>query len=614
MDQRRSLAEQDAVADRRSKLDTASIRAVLEAQRSKIASLQKEHKKREEKGNGAEKKYREEICDPGRLDQVGVVEVNTNPVYGADDLEMTPKAVYDMAEGVKRCIEEVAHASSPLYPVGDLFQTRGGEGGGTPGEKGKIELWGDIRSEKRMESCFNQGVSAPELRVLPPQSHEAMLVEDLLFSFGGFQGQWVRMALKRDSMDRPYPEVSLLCEVDIDPSIQEMVLRMLPLSRYAMIVRRFAETRRQYSFGLINQALAGAMRGMLLDWELMIAQIENQLRNGKGTFTLQALWYYIQSPMSAFQLVAKLASDAATRRLKGASLLSHIHQLSEAVAGDPLASKFMARILRSTTDPYFAILEKWMCEAEIDDPYEEFVVQEKSNIGSRGLYSENASDYWSNKFTLKEENGVIDIPSFLAGHVEEILNSGKCIDLIKSCDIVPERPLAAGVRLEYDEEGKYASKIRNASRAAASAAIHTLHKHANILSGLSGCRKYFLMAQGDLFQGFMDMGEIDLKSTNVPMTQLQDVLNLAVQSCSSDMDPVAQSLQIVYGSKSLHQMMLDLTKNTKLSSSIDNIPKVSTFAFLPCVYVFSSIKLSQSSSCFCDFAASTYSLSQCFSG
>ena len=517
------------------------------------------------------------------MERGGVVEVNTNPVYGADDLEMTPKAVYDMAEGVKRCIEEVAYASSPLYPVGDLFET----GGGKPGEKGKIELWGDLQSQKRMKSCVIQGGSAPDLRVLPPQSHETMLVEDLLFSFGGFQGQWVRMALKRDSMDRPYPEVSLMCEVDIDPSIQEMVLRMLPLSRYAMIVRRFAETRRQYSFGLINQALAGAMRGMLLDWELMIAQIENQLRNGKGTFTLQALWYYIQSPMSAFQLVAKLASDAATRRLKGASLLSYIHQLSEGVAGDPLASKFMARILRSTTDPYFAILEKWMCEAEIDDPYAEFVVQENSNIGSKGLYSENASEYWSNKFTLKEENGVIDIPSFLAEHAEEILNSGKCIDLIKSCNIVPERPLAAGVRLEYDEDGNYASKIRNASRAAAAAAIHTLHKHTNILSGLSGCRKYFLMAQGDLFQGFMDMGEIDLKSTNVPMTQLQDVLNLAVQSCSSDMDPVAHSLQIVYGSKSLHQMMLDLTKNTKLSSSIDNIPKVSIFAFLSRIYVFS---------------------------
>jgi len=580
MDQRLSLAEQDAVADRRSKLDTASIRAVLEAQRNKIASLQKEHRKREEKGHGAPGKDRKEVGDPSRLEQGGVVEVNTNPVYGADDLEMTPKAVYDMAEGVKRCIEEVAQASSPFHPVGDLFQTRRGEGVAKPSEKGKIELWGDIRSQKFLESCTGQGVSAPDLRVLPPQSHEAMLVEDLLFSFGGFQGQWVRMALKRDSMDRPYPELSLMCEVDIDPSIQEMVLRMVPLSRYAMIVRRFAETRRQYSFGLINQALAGAMRGMLLDWELMIAQIENQLRNGKGTFTLQALWYYIQSPMSAFQLVANLASDAATRRLKGASLLSHIYKLSKGVAGDPLASKFMARILRSTTDPYFAILEKWMCDAEIDDPYAEFVVQEKSNIGSKGLYSENASEYWSNKFTLKEENGVIDIPCFLADHVDEILNSGKCIDLIKSCDLIPDRPFAAGMRLEYDEEGKYASKIRNASRAAAAAAIHILNKQASVLHGLSGFRKYFLMAQGDLFQGFMDIGEIDLKSTNVPMTQLQDVLNLAVQSCSSDNDPVAQSLQIVYGSKSLHQMMLDLTKNTKLSSSLDSIPKVSLFVFV----------------------------------
>ena len=32
------------------------------------------------------------------------------------------------------------------------------------------------------------------------------------------------------------------------------------------------------------------------DWELMVAQLESQLRSGK--LTLQALWYYVQPPLS----------------------------------------------------------------------------------------------------------------------------------------------------------------------------------------------------------------------------------------------------------------------------------------------------------------------------
>lgn len=43
------------------------------------------------------------------------------------------------------------------------------------------------------------------------------------------------------------------------------------------------ETRRAYEWGLVCQALAGAMRHVLQDWELMVAQLEHQLRAGKLT-------------------------------------------------------------------------------------------------------------------------------------------------------------------------------------------------------------------------------------------------------------------------------------------------------------------------------------------
>jgi gamma-tubulin complex component 2 len=67
-------------------------------------------------------------------------------------------------------------------------------------------------------------------------------------------------------------------------------------SEYAAVIQRFVETRRRYAWGLVCQALAGAMRHVLQDWHLMVAQLEHQLRSGK--LTLHALWYYVQPPMS----------------------------------------------------------------------------------------------------------------------------------------------------------------------------------------------------------------------------------------------------------------------------------------------------------------------------
>lgn len=49
------------------------------------------------------------------------------------------------------------------------------------------------------------------------------------------------------------------------------------------MIQRYVETRRAYEWGLVCQALAGGMRHVLQDWELMVAQLEHQLRAGKLT-------------------------------------------------------------------------------------------------------------------------------------------------------------------------------------------------------------------------------------------------------------------------------------------------------------------------------------------
>lgn len=559
---------------RRKNLETESIKAVLEAQRAKIAALQRDpgyHQRPSRPG---------ETSAPGS-DAAGAPTARANrrstdsrdhsvSDHGMGDFMSVAQGVSLGSQALKECLEVSCGAGVPEYPVGNLFE-----------REESIER---DRSLDVLKQCVKDGgVSSPALTLLPPQTQERMLVEDLLYSFGGFQGNWIRYRFLKDDLGRHTPVFTFECEKNLDPTLQEMVLKMIPLSKYVMIVRRFAETRIGYSYGLVNQALAGSMRSMLLDWDLMLAQIETQLRSGK-VFTLQALWYYIQSPLAAFQLVAKISSDVCSRKLRGALTLSYVHDGADKVIGDPMASKFMSRILASATEPYFGMLERWICNATIDDPYEEFVIQENNDITTNDLSTERASLYWTDKFKIRiGTDGAPDVPSFLEGCLKEILNTGKYLDLVRTCGRTFERPLPKGIRLEYDEDGKYLLRLRMAYQMASASAVHMLHEH-QILHGLEGLKKYFLTAQGDLFLAFMDAGDIDLKSSNIPMQQLQDVLQLSVQACSIASDPVASSLQIVYGSKSLHQIMLDLTRNAKGSDTpLASTSQVCLFVCLNCL-------------------------------
>ena len=534
--------------DRRRTLETDSIKAVLEAQRAKIAALRKDHQRPIRTGESRESS--KTVPSSGRT---------TTDTDGIQDV----MAVANGSLAVKECLEVSSGAGVAEFPVGNLFE---GDG--------------DLSF---LRQCVDDGnVASPCLTVLPPQMQERMLVEDLLYSFGGFQGNWIRYRLAKDTLGRHSPVFTFDCEKNLDPALREMVLKMVPLSRCVMIVRRFSEAGVGYSNGLVNQALAGSMRSMLMDWDLMIAQIETQLRSGKA-FTLQALWYYIQSPLAAFQLVAKISSDVSSRKLRGSSTLSYIHDGADKVIGDPLASKFMSRILSTTTEPYFRMLEHWICNAVIEDPYDEFVIQENSTITTSDLSTERASSYWTDKFTIRlGGDGAPDVPSFLEGCLKEILNTGKYLDLVRTCGHTFERPLRKGTRLEYDEDGKYLLRLRMAYQAASTSAVRVLHEH-KILHGLESMKKYFLTAQGDLFLAFMDAGDIDLKSPNIPMQQLQDVLQLSVQACSIASDPVASSLQIVYGSKSLHQIMLDLTRNAKSNVHDLHLGSAASSQVCPCL-------------------------------
>jgi len=242
---------------------------------------------------------------------------------------------------------------------------------------------------------------------------------------------------------------------------------MAPICEFVSVVHRYVETRRVYAWGLVCQSLAGAMRQVLQDWELMLAQLEHQLRCGK--LTMQSLWYYIQSPMAALRLVASIASDASSKRLRGASLLNLLHSRAAGLLGDAAAHRLALRLLHAAAEAYFAMLERWLCEGIVDDPYAEFMVQEDATISYEDVSSDGGSAWWADRFTLRvaldpitgavavgtqsppEATGpdveAHDVPSFLYRSKSAILDAGKYVNLVRCCGKQPKRSLAPGTHL-----------------------------------------------------------------------------------------------------------------------------------------------------------------------
>lgn len=49
-----------------------------------------------------------------------------------------------------------------------------------------------------------------------------------------------------------------------------------------------------------------------------------------------------------------------------------------AASGDAAARALVKKLLKAGCQPYFQMLEKWLCEGDLDDPFQEFMICQDS--------------------------------------------------------------------------------------------------------------------------------------------------------------------------------------------------------------------------------------------
>jgi len=113
---------------------------------------------------------------------------------------------------------------------------------------------------------------------------ESALVQDLLHVLVGIEGKYIRLQPTPDSSKKNI----LVVDDQADKLLKTLACKIIAICPMYSSVVHFAD---ENDHGLVNQALAAAMRGVIKDYFTFVAQLESQFR--KRCLTMQKMWYYI---------------------------------------------------------------------------------------------------------------------------------------------------------------------------------------------------------------------------------------------------------------------------------------------------------------------------------
>ncbi|EIN05477.1 hypothetical protein PUNSTDRAFT_115910 [Punctularia strigosozonata HHB-11173 SS5] len=283
---------------------------------------------------------------------------------------------------------------------------------------------------------------------LPLEIQEALILEDLLYVLMGIEGTYITLPPDYSiDEDDPLQGIHYVVSTTLDPSLRDLVERILPLGTYYTAISSFVEARSHLDHGLVNHALCASIRSMLKDYLTLLTQLEHAFTSSP-TFSLQKLWFYVHPTTHTLSLLYTLITDLATAAaspdgdgassssssssededdalglggaklkavlseiagtadsgiaVKGGEVLAVLHDRLEHTAGDPAARTLYGTLLRDAGRPYVGMLRTWVSSGKLSDPYDEFCVKESAFIDRGTLEVDYTDEYWERRYTLRD--------------------------------------------------------------------------------------------------------------------------------------------------------------------------------------------------------------------
>ncbi|KAG1687158.1 Gamma-tubulin complex component 2 [Nymphon striatum] len=330
---------------------------------------------------------------------------------------------------------------------------------------------------------------------IPVSAQENCLIGDLMFCLEGVEGEYIHCQGKQSHQS----QITFTIDENIDKSLRELTNRILPLCSNFSTVVEFIEERSLFKYGLVNHALCAAMRSLLKDYFVLIAQLEHQ--HQQGFLTLQKMWFYLQPTMLTMENLATVVKTIVMGNCRGGSVLSLLHNKTTSSSGDVKIQDLCLYLTQAATVPYFGILEKWIYRGLICDPYMEFLIEDNEII-----QKEHLPEDYSQKVQCPQ-----------AEKLSYSCRERHCIDSIEKA---------------YN----YASQNL----------LHYLMKEKDLVGILRSVKHYFLLDKGDFIVEFMDIAEEEFGKNicNIIPTRLESLVELALRTSSANHDTYKDNLKV----------------------------------------------------------------------
>ncbi|KAI8629020.1 Spc98 family-domain-containing protein [Xylariaceae sp. FL1651] len=432
------------------------------------------------------------------------------------------------------------------------------------------------------------------LHELSLEAQEAAMIEDLLFVFMGYEGQYIRYTGYNPSDERDRlqgPTFKIL--PGLDPSLLDLTISMLQMATHYSALEMFVNVQSREEFGIVNHALCAAIRKFLQDYLVMVAQLETQFLTNE-TFTLHLLHVHTLPTSQMMSQLYALASDLLKRNAllddeseeegsepedidniienlrrggdivpgnmtgkkicKGGVVIDLITKRLESMSGDPAARSLLTSLLRDASRPYMAMLNEWLHHGGIKDPHSEFLIKEQKSIRRDMLEQDYTDDYWERRYMIQKQN----IPPQLQGVKDKVLLAGKYLNVVRECGGVDISKVAQDIPTSFDDP-RFLDNVNNAYAYANESLMKLLLTTHALPARLRSLKHYFFLDPSDYFTYFMELSASELRKPvkSVNVVKLQSLLDLVLHQPGSivTLDPFKENVQVEMNDVSLIKML-----------------------------------------------------------
>ncbi|KAK6081013.1 spc97 spc98 family protein [Seiridium cupressi] len=426
------------------------------------------------------------------------------------------------------------------------------------------------------------------------EAQEAAIIEDLLFVFMGYEGQYIRFSYsykpteERDQLTGPAYKIL----PGLDPSLEDLTQGMLKMASHYSALEYFVDVQSREEFGAVNHALCAAIRKFLQEYLIMIAQLETQFLTN-DTFTLHVLNIHTLPTSQMMSQLYSLAHEFLKRNAlldeeseedsdpddidqilenlrkggdivpgnmtgkkvcKGGVVIGLITKRLETMSGDPAARTLLTSLLRDATRPYMSMLNEWLHRGGINDPHSEFLIKEQKSIKREILDKDYTDDYWERRYTLREH----DIPPQLLGVKDKVLLAGKYLNVVRECGGVDVSKVAQDLPTSFDDP-RFLDNVNNAYAYANESLMKLLLTTHSLPARLRSLKHYFFLDPSDYFTYFLELGGSELRKPvkSVNTVKLQSLLDIVLRQPGTivSMDAFKEDVAIEMNEVSLIKML-----------------------------------------------------------